>query len=208
MVVALQVRSSRRKGLIVNGVIIYLIGFAGCGKLTIAKAIQARYDCILIDNHRINNVIFSLLDLDGQTKLPENVWENVGLVRSAVLDTIRRMAKPARNFVFTNELLERDPLSEKVFLDIAELARERKAWFLPVRLSISPEELSRRVVSTGRAEQFKETNAQAALEKAQEQEVFKPHGSTYLEIDVTTRAPEEVAVTIIAALPKAELHLE
>ena len=44
-----------------NSTIIYLIGFAGCGKLTIAKAIQARYDCILVDNHFINNVILSLM---------------------------------------------------------------------------------------------------------------------------------------------------
>jgi hypothetical protein len=43
-----------------NGIIIYLIGFAVCGKLTIVKAIQSGYDCILVDKHRINNVIFSL----------------------------------------------------------------------------------------------------------------------------------------------------
>ena len=51
-----------------NGTIIYLFGFAGCGKLTIAKAIQLKLDCILVDNHRINNVIFSLIDPDGIAK--------------------------------------------------------------------------------------------------------------------------------------------
>jgi shikimate kinase len=51
-----------------NGALIYLIGFAGCGKLTIAKAIQKKIDCILVDNHLINNVIFSLIDPDGKTR--------------------------------------------------------------------------------------------------------------------------------------------
>jgi hypothetical protein len=169
-----------------NGIIMYLIGFAGCGKLTIAKAIQSRYDCILVDNHRINNVIFSLIDPDGSTRLPERVWDNVELIRSAVLDTIRHLAKPGRNFIFTNELLEGKERDQKAFLDIAQLARDRNALFLPVRLMISAEELSCRVASPGRAEQFKETNAKAALKKAEEREIFKPHGFSYLEIDITT----------------------
>ena len=125
-----------------NGVFIYLIGFAGCGKLTIANAIQARVDCILVDNHRINNIIFSLLDPDGETRLPEKVWENVSLVRSAVFDTIRHLAQPGRNFIFTNELLEGDERARKVFLDIAELARDRKA-------SCTTDDFTRRITPQG-----------------------------------------------------------
>ena len=53
-----------------DGAFIYLIGFAGCGKLTIAQAIRARYDCILVDNHSGNNVVFSLIDPDGHFREP------------------------------------------------------------------------------------------------------------------------------------------
>lgn len=183
-----------------NGVIVYLIGFAGSGKLTIAKEIQARYDCILVDNHSINNVIFALLDLDGRTPLPGKVWDNVLLVRSAVLDTIRHLAKPGRSFLFTNELLDGEERDRKAFLDIAELARDRSALFLPVRLKISPDELARRVVSPGRAERFKETNPEAAWKKAHEREVFKPQGFKVLEIDITSLTAEETAERILLAL--------
>lgn len=183
-----------------NGVIVYLIGFAGSGKLTIAKEIQARYDCILVDNHSINNVIFALLDLDGRTPLPSKVWDNVLLVRSAVLDTIRHLAKPGRSFLFTNELLDGEERDRKAFLDIAELARDRSALFLPVRLKISPDELARRVVSPGRAEGFKETNPEVAWKKAQEREVFKPQGFKVLEIDITSLTVEETAESILLAL--------
>src|SRR5215813_5232698 len=136
----------------VNGAFIYLIGFAGCGKLTIAQAIQMRYDCILVDNHLVNNVIFSLIDPDGKTRLPDKVWENVCRVRSAALDTIRDLAKPGRAFIFTNELLEGDERAGQAFLEIADLARSRSALFLPVRLTIAPGELARRISAPGRAE--------------------------------------------------------
>jgi hypothetical protein len=183
-----------------NGAFIYLIGFAGCGKLTIAKAIQKKLDCILIDNHFINNVIFSLIDPDGKSKLPDKVWENVNKVRSAVFDTIRYVAKPGRTFLFTNELLEGEEYDRTVFAEIAGLARDRNALFLPVRLTISPEELSRRVVSPGRAEQFKEIDPQTSLTKARERQILRLQGSSSLEIDVTATPPEDVAAQIIADL--------
>lgn len=187
-----------------NGDFIYLIGFAGCGKLTIAQAIQARCDCILVDNHLINNVIFSLIDPDGKTKLPDKVWEHVRRVRSAVLDTIRDLAKPGRAFIFTNELLEGEERDRQLFMEIADLARHRGAVFLPVRLTIAPVELARRVVSPGRAERFKEIDPQAALTKAWGREVFKPHGCDFLELDVTTITAEEAAERILAGLRKRQ----
>jgi hypothetical protein len=168
--------------------------------LTIAKAIQKKMDCILVDNHLINNVIFSLIDPDGKTKLPDKIWDNVHQVRSAVFDTIRNLAKPGRTFVFTNELLEGEERHSKVFAEIASLALARNALFVPVRLAISPEELSRRVVSPGRAEQFKEIDPEASLTKAQKRQVLRLQGFNPLEIDVTTTPPEDVAEQIIVAL--------
>lgn len=187
-----------------NGVIIYLIGFAGCGKLTIARAIQARFDCILVDNHYVNNVIFSLIDPDGRTPLPARVWQNVDLVRTAVFDTIRHLSKPGRSFIFTNVLFEGGDIDQQIFLDIAGLAQDRGALFLPVRLLISPEELVRRVVSPDRAQKLKETDPQAAREKALEQEVFRPVGFPYLEIDITTLSPDEVADRILLEISKRQ----
>lgn len=188
-----------------SGAFIYLFGFAGCGKLTIAQAIQSRCDCILVDNHLVNNIIFSLIDTDGKTKLPEKVWENVSRVRSAVFDTIRDFAKPDRTFIFTNELIEGEEQDLHLFMEVAQLARHRDSLFLPVRLTISPVELARRVASPDRAERLKETNPQAALTKAQQREVLKPHGFDFLEIDVTTTTPAEAAESILLGLKKKQI---
>src|SRR6266699_2056344 len=66
-----------------NGAFIYLFGFAGAGKLTIAKEIVERWDSILVDNHYVNNVIFRLIDIDssGAAGLSDEVWEHVIRVR-------------------------------------------------------------------------------------------------------------------------------
>jgi chloramphenicol 3-O-phosphotransferase len=184
----------------INGAIIYLFGYSGCGKLTIARAIQAQMDCIVAHNHLINNVIFSLIDADGKSKLPEAVWRNVKRVRSAAFDTIRDLAKPGRTFVLTNTLLDNDPEDAEWFQDVVQLARDRNAFFLPVRLTLSPEELARRVVSPGRAEQFKEVDPVAAMKKANQSQVLRPQGHDVLEMDITTMTAEDVEGRIVERL--------
>jgi len=187
----------------INGTIIYLFGYSGCGKLTIARAIQARMDCIVAHNHLINNVIFSLIDADGKSKLPDAVWKNVKRVRSAAFDTIRDLAKPGRTFVLTNTLLDDDAEDAEWFQDVVRLARDRNAVFLPVRLTLSPEELARRVVFPGRAEQFKEIDPVAAFKRASQSQVLRPQGHDVLELDITTMTAETVAERIVERLNQA-----
>lgn len=83
-----------------NNAIIYLLGYAGCGKRTIAQAIRQRFDAVLVDNHLINNTIFSLIEADGKTPLPEGVWNHVIAVRHAALATIRDVA-PGLGIILT-----------------------------------------------------------------------------------------------------------
>jgi hypothetical protein len=186
-----------------HGAIIYLLGYAGCGKLTIAKEIQRKIDCILVDNHLINNVIFSLVDPDGKSKLPEAVWLGVLRVRSAVLDTIRDAAKPGRSFVFTNELKECDERSHQYVNEIAALARHRDSIFLPVRLLVEPAELAGRVVSPDRGPLLKEIDPALALAKDREG-VLIPRIHDYLEIDISNLEPGIVANQIVEELRRRE----
>jgi hypothetical protein len=121
-------------------------------------------------------------------------------VRCAAFDTIRDLAKPGRTFVLTNTLLDNDPEDAEWFQDVVQLARDRNAFFLPVRLTISPEELARRVVSPGRAEQFKEIDPVAAMKKANESQVLRPRGHDVLEMDITSMSAEDVAGRIVKTL--------
>jgi len=179
--------------------IIYLFSFAGSGKLTIAQEIQKIVPSILVDNHFINNVVFALIDPDGVSPLPDQVWKNVRRVRHIVLDTIRDLSQPDRNFIFTNELIHGSAADQEVYDRIASLAAQRGAFFFPVRLLISPEELCLRTVFPERITKFKSTDADAARRQAIEHEVFRPSQPCF-ELEISDLSAEESAQEIVAAL--------
>jgi hypothetical protein len=180
-----------------HNVILYLIGFAGTGKLTIAQAILARAPFLLVDNHFINNVVFRLIDTDGKSPLPPKVWEHVRKDRAIVFDTIRALAKPERNFVLINELIEGAEEDEQVFQEVKALATARGAAFLPVRLLPAPEELARRVVSPQRQALLKSRDPHEALRMAREHQVYRPKDVEYFELDVTQLLPADAAEQIL-----------
>jgi hypothetical protein len=181
-----------------SGLFIYLIGLAGTGKLTIARAIRAELDCLLVDNHLINNVVFSLVDLDGVSPVTPEVWARVQDVRTAALATVRDLSRPGRSFVFTNELLAGHPRHERWFADVREVAHSRGARLVPVRLLIDPDELARRVASPGRAEAFKDVDAAGARLRANRVSLYQPVGVACLDLDVTALSPAEAAARILA----------
>lgn len=180
----------------IQNALIYLFGFSGTSKLSIARELQTLLPCIIVDNHFINNVVLSLIDSDGKSPLPLSIWENIDRVRIAVFDTVREFSSPQRNFIFTNELIEGVEAAHRVFAQVVEVAHCRNAQFLPVRLLIAPEELARRVTSPGRTALHKGTDAIAALRKAREQVVFIPPEGAHLEVDVTERSAGEAACYI------------
>ena len=75
-----------------NNTIIYLFGFPGTGKYTIAKEICAQASNVkLVDNQTVNHPVFNLLELDGDP-LPDRVWENCKTIWGAVFDSILHIA--------------------------------------------------------------------------------------------------------------------
>ena len=50
--------------------IVYLIGYAGTGKYTIAKELGRLTGAILVDNHLINNLVFSVGGADRTRPVP------------------------------------------------------------------------------------------------------------------------------------------
>ena len=79
-----------------DNIFLYLLGFAGTGKLTIARAFARSVGAEVVDNHWINNPIFGLIDPDGVSPLPDAVWSQTAKVREAVLERSRRWQSLAR----------------------------------------------------------------------------------------------------------------
>lgn len=178
---------------------VYLIGIAGTGKLTVARAIAAKTGARLVDNQSLNAPIFSVIATDGRTKLPRAVWDRALQVRAAVLETIATLSPPAWSFVFTHAA-SGDAYDIAAYHLAVDAAARRGARFLAVRLLCAPDEIARRVASPERAALLKATNPEASRRLAAAGAVYDPRDGRTMTLDITSVAPDAAAETIIAAL--------
>lgn len=177
--------------------IVVLIGFAGTGKYTIGRELADRTGAKLIDNHLINNSLFTAINADGVTPLPSGIWSKVRKVRQVVYETIRELSPPELSFIFTVQLIEGDADDHGAFADLVELAAARGSLLVPIRLICEVEELCRRVVSPSRAGMLKQINAEAARHRAVAKLVLNPQHPNLRTIDVTHESPSESVALIL-----------
>lgn len=181
--------------------IIHLIAKPGTGKLTVAKEIMQKlqdHDVTLIDNHAINNLVFQLVNPDGKSKLPENIWTYVREIKNSVLNAMSDIALPNKSFVFTNALFHEDEVDYKNFYKLIETAEKRNARFVPVRLHLSDlEEHKKRISSPDRSIKMKETNPEAPL-RYQDKELIRIDHPNLLDIETSGTTAKELADKIIA----------
>lgn len=180
-----------------HNTIVYLIGYPGVGKLTIAKALCQLAGTKLVDNHMANNPIFSIIGVDGNTIIPEAAWDRVKAVRDILLDTILHVAPRSFSYVLTNVLLDDDG-DRDLFEQVRDLAAQRTSLFVPVVLRCRKEEHLKRVAAPGRAEHYKDAQP-SSLEKLMQERsllpIVHPH---LLALDTTSLSPQEAANTILS----------
>lgn len=186
-----------------DSTIIYLLGYPGTGKYTIGKEIcdqNSRFR--LVDNHLVNNPIFSIINADGKTPLPVSVWEAVGKIWDAVLDTMVYVSPPDFNFVMTNALFNSE--GDKAWFDqIENMANARNAKFVPVVLRVSVEEHQKRIGRADRRERMKETDPKSPQRYALLDNLYVPDHPNLLTLDVSDIPPSESAQIILNYLNQA-----
>lgn len=182
-----------------KNVILYILGFPGSGKYTIAREICGADDAFrLVDNHLINNPVFSLIPLDGHSPIPERAWHNVEQIWQVVKDTLINISPEEDSFVLTNALFESQSGDRERYEDVAEMAKARGAALVPVRLFCGLEEMARRIVSEDRALRYKETNEAAPKRFFETDEVLRIEHENLLNLDVTDLPAERAAAQILA----------
>jgi hypothetical protein len=180
-----------------KNVIVYLVGFSGTGKLTVASELALLLKARVVDNHWINNPILGLIDSDRVTPFPEGVWDQIAKVRQAVLDTIATLSAPGSNFIMTHAGYDDDPEDWKIYNAIARAAERRGALFIPIRLLCAEKELLRRVVSSERVLKLKSMDPEAASRDAKDRNVLAVNHANGMTLDVTALSPQEAACLIL-----------
>ncbi len=180
-----------------DNTLVLLIGFAGTGKYTIGRELCRRTGAKLVDNHLIANPVFTVVNGDGITPLPKEVWAKLKEIRRIVYESIRELSPANLGFVLTMELRENNPRDHSAIDDLEKLAAARKSLFVPIRLVCDVEELCRRVADPSRRERLKEISVDNARRKSAEDAVLNPKHSNLRTIDVTAKSPSEIADAII-----------
>ena len=185
--------------------IIYLIGIPAVGKYSTAREIARRTGAKLVDNHLINNPIFSVAHLDGTDRypFPRGGWKYMGKIRRAVLGFIREFGAPDDSYIFTN-VMASDEI--RPFRQIELLAKKRKALFVPVWLKCSAAELRRRKDTPQRRRMMKEIDTSNIRRWTKEfRELDVPHPNR-LDIDTTRSSPARTAKTILDHIEERRRH--
>ena len=185
---------------------VLLIGFAGTGKYTIGRELCERTGAKLVDNHLINNPVFTVINADGVTPLPAGVWDRVKEIRATVYKAIRELSPPGMGFVFTMELRESNPEDHKAFRDLERLAAARQSRFIPIRMICGVDELCRRVADPTRAAMLKEISPELARKKFAEDSVLNMPHQNQLTLDVTKRTASGSVDAILDEISSIKLE--
>lgn len=171
--------------------VIYLVGHPGVGKYTVAREICAQSGVRLVDNHSLNNPIFSVVE----PPFPAGVWQRISQVRTAVLETLAALSPPDWSFVLTN-VLTNNAQSLSVYYSVLEVAELRKATFIPVRLLCDTQEHIKRITQPEREKCMTDTNPETARGSSS-QTLLKPAHPNTLTLDVTYLSADKAALRII-----------
>lgn len=178
--------------------IIYLIGWPGVGKLTVARELAAHTGWRVVDNHLVNDPIFHVVGADGIKPLPEGTRELVRQVRAAVYQAMTHLAPPDLGFILTNVLFDEEP-HRQVFAQVESIAEHRGALLLPVLLTCDEQELRQRIVSPGRAGRLKPRTTDVLDQYSTRVQLPIDHPAL-LTLDTTHLAPERAVKAILTHL--------
>lgn len=184
-----------------TGLVIHFNGFAGVGKLTTAKALSARLNGRLIDNHRI---------IDA-ARIP---WEHgtdeyldllARLTREVYIDLARLPQDEIH--ILTNYLAAEQIEDVERVHNVARLAAARGVPFVPILLDCKQEENFKRIQGEDRASKSKLRCPDVLAEHMTRYTMYHPEDEPHaLRLDVTNSAPEQTVDAIVDHLRNRKLY--
>lgn len=179
---------------------IYINGFPGVGKLTVAKELEKLIpDSKVYHNHLLIDPIAALVDRSS----PHYRAMRTSL-RRHILDLIATSeATQHATWIFTDSQ-STDPIGSATAQDYQDAAVKRGVPFISVILHCGLEENAKRLVHEGRGagSNTKLTDLEILRAIRQEEDIHKFGGLEELEVDTTDISPAEAAQRILEHIRK------
>jgi shikimate kinase len=175
--------------------IVYLLGYPGVGKYTVARELAKLNGAVVVDNHVVNHPILVLLKWDAISSLPPGTLGRTAPIRDAVLSAIDEIAPREISYVLTNVLLDNEE-DRAIYDRVTAIAARRGSVFLPVLLNCERDEQLRRVQSEERAALLKVADPQAVERLMESTQLLVPDDANLLRLDTTVLDPAEAAARI------------
>jgi hypothetical protein len=154
---------------------------------------------VVVDNHLSGNPVLSVLDLSERGPSPE-AWGLVYEIREIVVRAIEEHSPADWSFVFTNVLTVGGDSDVDAVDRLRRLATARRSRYVPVVLTCDVDELARRAVAAGRAEQHKVTDAELIRAYVAARQLHHPDDATVLDVTSVPADDTAAAVLRVAAL--------
>ena len=172
--------------------IIHLNGAGGVGKLTVAKALAAKIDAGIIDNHVIIDLVTTL-----HKRRVLGYFAMIKKVLHLLFEELSAIPKE-KPYIFTNWLSPDNPDDRYRMDSVAIFAEKRGVPFIQVLLECDLEENKKRVISEDRKGKGKLMDADILEDLYLNSEVYHPEATHRLTIDTTNKSPDETADEIIS----------
>ena len=183
--------------------IIYLLGWPGVGKWTVAQALAKKNGLIVLDNQLTAAPLFTVMAHDTSKGNPD--WIEV-LYRKyhKIAEQVFEMAVYADSdlsYVFTDVLFDNED-GRQHFAWVEKLAQIRGAVFLPVQLVCDRDIHMQRVASPDRVERFKLANPSVAERLMDRNEIIQVDHPNFMTLDITNQNPSRTADLIAKAVER------
>ncbi len=175
--------------------IYYLVGPPAAGKRTVGLELARLTGAALVDNHLVNDPVFTAIGADGVSPLPRVAFELAARVRVIVLEAVR-LAPGTTSHVFTNYLTD-TPGDAAFVATLRGLAAQRSAGFVPVWLRCDTERLVERVALPDRLSRNKLRDPAQLLHLLEATRPLLPPPDA-LVVDTTRMPPAGTARAILA----------
>lgn len=133
--------------------IIYITGMPGSGKLTMAKMIAQQIDAKIIDNHKVNNLLFDIKQFNEE--VPKFVWTHLRNIKKELYFLLANLPQD-NDYIFTGiTTIYKENMS---YEGVRTLANDLNAEFCVINLVCTEEKLLSRIDTESRRENKKITS--------------------------------------------------